>query len=364
MRFDPALEIKQVLAHYDLGELVAYEKNDRGYVNTSYSIETDGKTGRHRYFLRKYKAGIKEEELKFEHSTIHHLIANRFDLVAHIFSTRDGESYIEVCKYEADQRVCEYYAIFEFLKGEDKYTWINPVCSPAEIMNAASVLARYHAAVHGFVPEGRRTEPKIIDLLPQIPESLDQFLRMGKQTQFDAYLNENQQLIINLVERTLGILKNQDPQEIVQLVIHCDYHPGNLKFDNSQVIGLFDFDWSKMDARCFDVALALKYFFSNWQMESDGELRLDDIAVFLRAYQQTLDETIGLERMNQAELSLLPHMILASALYILYWTILDYYPNDVDELEYLGYLKHCLNIMKWLDDENNWSNLQRTINST
>jgi len=361
MSHNPETEIKKVLAHYDLGELADYEKNDRGYVNVSYAIETATKSGRQKFFLRKYKTGVQEEELKFEHSLIQHLLANHFDLVAQIFTTRDGKSYVETCRDEAGRRVCQYFAIFEFLGGEDKFTWINPVCSQTEIKNAASVLARYHAAVNRFVPDGKRTEPKIVDLLAEIKENLDQVLKMGKGTQFDANLRQNQPLIVNLIDRTLAVLTEQDPQEIIQLVIHCDYHPGNLKFDDSQVVGLFDFDWSKIDARCFDVGLALKYFFSNWQAESDGELRLDDIALFLEAYQRTLDETPGLERLNPSELSLLPHMIMASALYILYWTIMDYYPNEVDELEYLGYLEHCLNIMKWLDDEGNWNRLQRTI---
>ena len=147
------------------------------------------------------------------------------------------------------------------------------------------------------------------------------------------------------------------------MVIHCDYHPGNLKFDKNAVVGLFDFDWSKVDARCFDVALAIKYFFSNWGSPSDGDLRLNDINIFLQAYQETLKNTSQLAPLNPSELALLPHMISASVLYIINWTALDYYQNEVDELEYLGYLQHCLNILKWIDDQQNWSDLERTIST-
>lgn len=48
------------------------------------------------------------------------------------------------------------------------------------------------------------------------------------------------------------------------LVIHGDYHPGNVKFQDGKVSGIFDFDWSNADLRCFDVAIALLYFCSVW----------------------------------------------------------------------------------------------------
>ena len=70
-----AAELKEVLAQYSLGELIDYEKNERGFVNTAYSIYTHASGERHHYFLRKYKRGIEEQELIFEHSLIEHLVA-------------------------------------------------------------------------------------------------------------------------------------------------------------------------------------------------------------------------------------------------------------------------------------------------
>ena len=39
--------------------------------------------------------------------------------------------------------------------------------------------------------------------------------------------------------------------------IHCDFHPGNLKYENNRVVGIFDFDWSKIDLRLFDLRMAV-----------------------------------------------------------------------------------------------------------
>ena len=45
------------------------------------------------------------------------------------------------------------------------------------------------------------------------------------------------------------------------------------------------FDWSKLDYRLFDVGLALAYFCSSWEGVDSGELWLDKVALFVRAYQ-------------------------------------------------------------------------------
>jgi hypothetical protein len=39
---DPRLELMEVLGHYDLGELVEFEKNERGFVNTSFAYDNFG----------------------------------------------------------------------------------------------------------------------------------------------------------------------------------------------------------------------------------------------------------------------------------------------------------------------------------
>lgn len=61
-----------------------------------------------------------------------------------------------------------------------------------------------------------------------------------------------------------------------QLPIHGDYHQGNLKYQDSRVIGVFDFEWSKIDFRLFDLALPLVYFCACWEGPAAGSLNPDD----------------------------------------------------------------------------------------
>src|SRR3990172_7777116 len=93
-------EIRAVQSRYELGRLLGFERNERGFVNTSFALETeiDGKP--RKFFLRRYKQGAGENEIKFEHSIIRRLLEKDFHRVAAVIPTRSGETYVR--SYLAD----------------------------------------------------------------------------------------------------------------------------------------------------------------------------------------------------------------------------------------------------------------------
>jgi homoserine kinase type II len=354
---DPTIELKEILSQYDLGELLSYEKDVRGTVNTSYTIEIATPSGNKRYFLRRYKGWIKEEELIFEHSVITHLMQHGFDLAAGVLKTRDGRTYIR----RESEGGTAFYAIFEFLRGEDKYTWIDPVCEASEIVSSAQTLAKFHRAMAGWKAQGRRQEPRIIELLQTIPGKITAGLDQKKGTVFDDYLAQNQALVCKHIEDTIDALEQPRFSQLPLVVAHCDFHPGNLKFSQGQVVGLFDFDWSKIETRTFDVGLAVVYFFSSWKGESDGQLRMNDASLFLNTYQAALRGDAKVGPLTTAEQQSLPFMIQAGNLYVMNWALLDFYQKDVDAGEYLGYLHHHVRMIPWIEDEANRARITAAI---
>ena len=339
-------EIKDILVNYDLGELIDLERNERGFVNTSYYIKTKKQGKNQKYFLRRYKPGIQQVEFQFEHAIINHLLDREFTLIAKVIKTKRGETYY-MKSGNAYQNQPNFYAIFEFLPGEDKYTWVDPGCSSLELHNSAVVLAQFHHTVADFRPEGRRFEPKILKLLPQIADNVLSSLQHSKSTAFDSYLRDQADHILDSCTFALDYLSASRLSDCPQIVIHCDYHPGNMKFEGEQIVGLFDFDWSKIDLRCFDVALAIWYFLTSWKDGNDGALRLDECSLFLDSYQSTLSDLPDLTPLNETELQHLPMMINLGNMYILNWIIIDFYTKDVDPEEYLSYLRHCVNFTRW-----------------
>jgi homoserine kinase type II len=357
---DTISKLKDIITeHYDIGELCDYKQLHRGYCNISYVVWTLVDDDKKKHFLRRYKRGIKAKEIEFEHSIINHLVRKGFTLVAGVVRTRDGKTYVE--RLEGGESV--FYALFDFLPGEDRYTWVSPACSQDELADAAGVLARFHDTVFNLLPQGKRYEPRIVDLLPTIAANAQKCAGRTKGTVFDAYLLENLAALEKSLQRTARALDERTYKDIPQQVIHCDYHPGNLKFQKGDITGLFDFDWSKIGARCFDVALALTYFCARWPGEEPGALDLGKVAVFLRAYQDALKGTRGPGPLSDVELECLPHMISASNLYVLNWTIEDFYARAADPGEYLIYLRHGIHFIRWLENEDNWNALQDTLDS-
>jgi homoserine kinase type II len=360
MQPDTVVEIEQILSNYDIGDLVDFQPDQRGYCNTSFTLETRLNDNLKKYFLRRYKKSIREEEIRFEHSVISRVVEKGLDIIAELIPTREGRTYLwkSAC---VNDPFPYYYALFEFLSGEDKYTWVNPRCTSREIESSAEVLARFHQAVVGWTPDGQRAEKKILDLLPLIKPNLDRCIAKDAGNAFDRYLRGNLELIYAEIKRCQATLGELHAGEFIQLVIHCDFHPGNMKFSQNRVVGLFDFDWSKIDLRLFDIALSVFYFFSSWGSPDDGMLRLEDTAHYLNTYQHAVIQTNPALRLSFKERQGLPAMLAASNLYVLNWTLLDYLNKEVDPAEYLKYLKHGVNCIHWLKNRGNQLELERML---
>ena len=131
-------------------------------------------------------------------------------------------------------------------------------------------------------------------------------------------------------------------------------------FEDEQVVGLFDFDWSKIDLRSFDVALAIWYFFTSWRDGQDGVLRTDEARVFLDQYQSTLGKHPDLKPMDQNELQNLPMMVNLGNLFVTNWAVTDFYKNDVDPEDYLMWLRHCVSFTSWFSSSG-YQSMQREL---
>jgi homoserine kinase type II len=359
---DAERELNEVLAHYDLGSLAEVEKNTRGFVNTAYMITTVRSALRRSYFLRKYRPGIREEELQFEHSLIEHLSNNGTCPVARLHKTRAGTTYLHRMLGPGEMQEA-FYAVFDLLPGEDRYTWVGPNCTDRELEASAATLAQFHRAVRGFTPAGRRAEPKIIELLPTIEEFWRSCPAKSKGNAFDALLVQALESVSASIEGVRARLSLADAALMPEMVIHCDFHPGNLKFEGERVFGLFDFDWSKVDWRAFDVALAVWYFCASWEAEDDGQLRMDKAALFLGSYQKVMRQDRGAGALSLREMSYLPDLIQAANLYILHWGVVDYYTKDVDPEEYLVFLQHGIRFTTWFEAPGTRARLEEMCSS-
>jgi homoserine kinase type II len=328
-----------MVEYYDLGRVKDVYEIFGGYVNRSYRLVAQRGGLQNDYFLREYKPGIAEDQIKFEHALINHCAAKGLSTIARAIANRDGATYFKPANSEG------FIAVFEFLEGEDKYAWHNPALNYEELVSAARMLANFHTAVIGFDPGPlHRVEPPIRELLPTLRSGFTRYAQTGSDGKFHRFFLRHLKSILLSIENSR--ITEADASHMPLCAIHCDFHPGNLKYENNRVVGIFDFDWAKLDLRLFDVAMAVDYFCSRWDERNDGDLDLEKAALFLNAYQDQLHQTDGMKPLAAAEIHNLPGMLTAAGLCIINWIVSTYHEDDdLSDDEYLAYLKHSIRLM-------------------
>ncbi len=328
-----------MLEFYDLGRVQEVYEICGGYVNRSYRLVVQRGGIQYDYFLREYKPGIAEDQIKFEHALINHCTGRGFTIAARVIANRQGTTYTKSANSEV------FMAVFEFLEGEDKYAWHHPALNYEELVSAARILADFHTAVIGFDPGTlQRVSPPIRELLPTLRSEIKHYARTGSDCKFHRFFLRHLKNILMSIENSQ--VTEADASHMPLCAIHCDFHPGNLKYKNNRVVGVFDFDWSKIDLRLFDVCMAVDYFCSSWDERSDGDLDLEKVALFLNAYQDQLHQLDGMKPLVAAEIQNLPGMLTAADLCIINWIVSAYHENhDLNDDEYLVYLKHSVRLM-------------------
>ena len=352
---NPVLEtVREVLdAHYDLGRLVSAEANTRGYINVTYVVTVAADEGERRYILRRYRFGSDRRRIRFEHELMGELERRGFGLTPVPVPTLGGGTLIETTAPHPDGgRRPACFAAFSFLDGDEHYTWDDPACTPSELADAARVLAAYHRALYGWTPQASWRGPRMIEFLAPLAGDWRKLNGSADGGIFEAHFFERREDLLAVIARLEKALPRKTYDALPHLAVHGDYHPGNLKYRDGAVIGLFDFDWANMDSRCFDVALALNYCCAVWDGEEDQGLDTGKVACFLEAYQQELagERAAGaLGPLAGIELDWLPDMIQAANFYVLSWTVGDYFLLGPDAQEYLRYLRLGTRLAAWLE---------------
>jgi len=335
--------------HYDLGELIHLEEILGGYCNKSYGLTAARGGASRKFLLRGYNPRIVESEIRFEHALIKHLRRNGFDLAAEVIACRDGGSHVKGPPSGGDHHI-GFWALFAYLEGKDKYSWTQTDLNPKEFASCAGILAQLHHAGHGFVrpPGADRAQPGIMAFMPTFKPTYDEFLLRAAGRRCDRLFNAHLNRIRAVIDQCCAAGKHF--KGMPEMPIHCDYHPGNLKYRDNRGVGLFDFDWAKIDYRLFDLALALVYFCGVWRGPSAGSLDPDKLALFLKNYGDGCRHRAGITPLTEQEKSGLPKMMAAANLYVLHWGLMDFYGGHVpDDDEYYVYIRHNIGLMEWIE---------------
>ncbi|MCC6442844.1 MAG: phosphotransferase [Armatimonadetes bacterium] len=289
-------ELETVLSHYNVGLLHGDPQPGSGTANTNLRLETS--TGI--YFLKRRNPKYAVESyVAFDHALMEYLAP--FDLGTPLaIPTREGRRWLRL--------EGEVYELCPFRPGgpHDRH-------SLPQIAAAGRSLAAYHRAVRDFAPPPGKEWPRYDSpcLTREGVEAMCEELGQRLSAEECAYLMDQ----VALLE---SALPDERYRSLPRLVIHGDYHPGNLLFQENEVSGVFDLDWATVQPRLRDLADGLFLFCG----ERASDIDAGDIFSLTQTWQPSpernrvfMDAYLSGNRLSSEEASALPLFVRARWLY-------------------------------------------------
>ncbi|GGD57189.1 homoserine kinase [Erythrobacter arachoides] len=230
--------LAELVAHYDVGELVSAKGIAEGVSNSNWLLETAWRAGGRRFILTMYERRIAVADLPFFLGLLDHLSAAGLP-VPHTIHDSAGAAWREVQG--------KAVALIEFLPGisVDRPT-------PGQAGAVGAVLARLHMAARDF---GRT---RANDLGPDTSARVLADCGGAALAAIDPSLPT----MADEAARVAGAW----PGGLPQSVIHSDLFPDNVLILGDRVSGLIDFYFACQDAMAYDLAVT----HAAWSFADEG----------------------------------------------------------------------------------------------
>lgn len=246
-RFAPD-ELAVVLSHYDLGVLQSAKDFPRGS-RQSPKLLLSTSDGR-RYLLKRRATGRDDPyRVAFTHALLNHLRRQRFPVPALVGTRGDQNSMLNLNGAT--------YELFEYVAGT-RYD-----ASLKQTQHAGKTLARFHQAVQEFEtpwnpPVGSYHDASAVrrglNSIPSTTASHDSVA--GHEAELLALTQELYERYDEAAERVSAL----NEREWERIIIHGDWHPGNMLFRGHRVCAVLDLDSARRQPPVIDLANGMLQF--------------------------------------------------------------------------------------------------------
>lgn len=139
-----------------------------------------------------------------------------------------------------------FWTLFPFLNGEPPYQ----KNSPEEQRSRGRLLARFHADLSNLSCFGQRGKWR------RCEEILSDQTLDATFSQYEQKYPEEIRVLRWHLDRARTCLEGLDPQSWPSIIVHGDFTPWNLRFQNGQLSGILDFELAHLDHRIADFTLS------------------------------------------------------------------------------------------------------------
>lgn len=320
-----------MLSNYDLGIVVGISEFPRGS-HAAAKMVVATTTGK--YLLkRRPKGEIDPYRVAFAHSLQRFLASKNFPL-PHLIGTR-GENN-SMLKWGNS-----IYEMFEFIDGQPYDSGL------VATYEAGKVLGLYHRLVRDYQPaweppRGHYHDSRsvYVSLKPLGEALLRRPSTKGRRAELIDLLKRLRAAYADAAQaaNALGL------PEWGSQIVHSDWHPGNMLFEDGHVVAVIDYDAARIQPRVMDVANGCTQFsfvaggrdLSNWEARTD-HMR---VRRFLRGYDE-------MDLLTKAELRAIPFLmqevLIAQAIPPIIRT------GTFAELDGFEFLKVVLHKVEWIN---------------
>jgi Ser/Thr protein kinase RdoA (MazF antagonist) len=251
-----------------------------GTANKNYKIKAKHGVYVLRQRNRKYSS---EEWARLEEEYLLHLAKRNIPAPLPVpLPQAEGRSWLQV-----DETV---YQLYTYIDGES-YDPRNE----RHLEETGAFLGRLHRAVGDFVPTAKKTLPRY-DNPGNIVHAVQSILNNPNYT-----VTAEQKRILGVILRAAERIQSELPDpayhQLHKCWIHGDFHPGNVKFNQDRICGIFDFDWISVQPRMRDIADGIAYFAATRETMIDSSdifsltqtcsFDPDRIRLFMKGYRET-----------------------------------------------------------------------------
>lgn len=304
-------DFNSILELYDIGDFNSAEGIAEGVENTNYKLNTSQAT----YILTVYERRVKAEDLPFFMSLQKKLNDATFPCPLPI-ANKKGEVIGKING--------KNYTIVTFLKGK----WSLDV-GLEEIEQGARTLANFHNHTSSM-------------------KDLSRANSLGKKFWIETYAKikdkaeERFPVLEQVVEKGFAAIE-KIPANLPKAIIHADFFPDNVLFENKKVTGVIDFYMACNDNLAYDLAIML----NSWCFEKDNSFNPAKTKKLLETYS-------AIRPLTPLELENLPLMCIAGSIRFMCSRLHDYFIRDEsaivnihDPVVYIERLKFHLDVKSY-----------------
>jgi Ser/Thr protein kinase RdoA (MazF antagonist) len=283
-----AEELAIVMSHFDIGVIRDIREFPRGSRKAP-KLVIESETGQ--YLLKRRARGRDDsQKVAFSHHIQLHLAQQQFPLPHLIGTRRDNSSMLSLGGH--------IYELFEFIPGQGYPMSLD---STAE---AGRVLGLFHKLLENFPTVGVPLGASYHNA-----NAVEAGIRQIIKSVGSVAMQDAGNFLIDAYAMAALRVENLGIADWFVQIVHADWHPGNMLFQNGRVVAVIDYDSARVLQRIIDMANGALQFsiqrgdddISKWPEELD-ESRFKR---FVRGYEQVV-------QLSLSEIQAMPSLMIES----------------------------------------------------